>query len=71
MEDDEISVAPGSQERVFLDEEEIVSSWTPSRRERTTTDNGWSGTGKIDAHRLTRYRIQGARRIHRPGNWTL
>jgi hypothetical protein len=33
----------------------IVSSWKPSSRERTTTDNGWSGTGKIDAHRLTRY----------------
>jgi hypothetical protein len=38
----------------------IVSSWKPSRRERTTTDKGWSDTGKIDAHRLTRYRIQGA-----------
>ena len=46
----------------------IVSSWKPSSRERTTTGNGWSGTGKIDAHRLTRYRIQRAWRIHRPGN---
>jgi hypothetical protein len=27
----------------------IVSSWKPGSRERTTTDNGWSGTGKIDA----------------------
>jgi hypothetical protein len=37
-------------------------------RERTTTNNGWSNTGKIDAHQMIRYRIQGAWRIHRPGN---